>query len=107
MLNCYHEVKNMGQAKNYFNGDYIRIRERLSHVNWPSELVRDFPTAFVNFSKILEASMDGCIPGYYRKRKTKNIYLTAEAIRKKNLKNKLWRRYIRTRSNRDRTRLNT
>ena len=51
--------------------------------------------------------MDGCIPDYYTKRKTKNIYLTAEAIRKKNLKSKLWRRYIRTRSNRNRTRFNT
>ena len=51
--------------------------------------------------------MDGCIPEYHRQRKTKNLYLTPEAICKKNLKNKLWRRYIRTRSNYDRTRFNT
>ena len=53
--------------------------------------------------------MDGCIPEYHRQRKTKNVYLTAtpEAIRKKNLKNKLWRRCIRTRSNYDRTRFIT
>ena len=61
----------MGQAKNYFNADWIRIRESLSHVNWPSELVGGFSDSIptVNFSKILEASMDGCIPDYYTKRK--------------------------------------
>ena len=40
--------------------------------------------------------MEGCIPDK-SKRKEKNIYLTPEAIRKKNLKNKLLKRYTRTR----------
>ena len=103
VLNCYHEDKNTGQVRNYFKGDYTTIKERLSHVNWTSELRGDFSTTFVKFSQILAVSMDGCIPEYHRQRKTKNLYLTREAIRKKNLKNKLWRRYIRTRSNYDRT----
>ena len=93
----YHEDKNTGQVRNYFKGDYTTIRERLSHVNWTSELRGDFSTTFVKFSQILAVSMDGCSSEYHRQRKTKNLYLTPEAIRKKNLKNKLWRRYIRTR----------
>ena len=36
--------------------------------------------------------------------KTKNIYLTPEAIRKKDLKNKLWRRYKKSRCEYDRAR---
>ena len=61
--------------------------------------------------------MEGCVPDK-SKRKEKIIYLTPEAIRKKNLKNKLWRsmacyivghgrRYTRTRGNYDRTRFNS
>ena len=97
----------MGQVRNYCKGDYTTIRERPSHVNWTSELCRDFSTTFVKFSQILAVSMDGCIPEYHRQRKTKNLYLTPKATCKKNLKNKLWRRYIRTTSNYDRTRCNT
>ena len=37
--------------------------------------------------------MDGSIPEYENVKNKKNIYMTPEAIRKKNLKNKLWRRY--------------
>ena len=48
--------------------------------------------------------MEGCVPEYKQDQKKKNIYLTPEAIRKKNLKNKLWNRYTRTRNNYDRTR---
>ena len=107
VLNCYHEDKNTGQVRNCFESDYATIRERLSHVNWTSELRGDFSTTFVKCSQILAVSMDGCSSEYHRQRKTKNLYLTPEAIRKKNLKNKLWRHYIRTRSNYDRTRFNT
>ena len=50
--------------------------------------------------------MEGCIPEYNSKKKTRNIYLTPEAIRKKDLKNKLWQKYTRSRGNYDRRRYN-
>ena len=50
--------------------------------------------------------MEGCIPEYNSKKKTRNIYLTAKAIRKKDLKNKLWQKYTRSRGNYDRRRYN-
>ena len=37
--------------------------------------------------------MDSCIPRYKNVKNKKNIYMTPEAIRKKDLKNRLWRRY--------------
>ena len=50
--------------------------------------------------------MEGCIPEYNSRKKTRNIYLTPEAIRKKDLKNKLWQKYTRSRGNYDRRRYN-
>ena len=105
VLNCYAKVDRI-KLPNYFKANYKTIRERLSVVNWISELDADFITGYVNFIRILELSMGGCIPDK-SKRKEKNIYLTPEAIRKKNLKNKLWRRYIRTTGDYDRIRFNS
>ena len=50
--------------------------------------------------------MEGCIPEYNSKKKTRNIYLTPEALREKDLKNKLWQKYTRSRGNYDRRRYN-
>ena len=48
--------------------------------------------------------MDGCVPEDNKKRKKKNMYLTPEATRKKDMKNKLWRRYKSTKCEYDRRR---
>ena len=48
----------------------------------------------INFFKILEDAMDGCVPKYNTKRKKKNMYLTTEATRKNDLKNKLWSTFM-------------
>ena len=52
------------------------------------------------FSKFLK--MQRCVPEYKSERK--KMYLTTEAMRKKYLKNKLWRHYKRTKCDYDRTR---
>ena len=97
-LECYQEShkKDEVPARNYFKADYTTIQQRLSKVDWTRELQGDFTSGYINFTRILEASINGCIPEYKTKKKKKNMYLTAEAIRKKDLKNKLWRRYKRT-----------
>ena len=84
-----------GKWKITFN--YATIRERLSHVKWSSQLRGNFSLVFVKYSQILEVWLDGCIP---EQRKEK------EALCKKNLEYKLWKRYTRTRSNYDRIRFN-
>ena len=102
-LNCYEDVNDMVKKLNFFKADYVTIRDRLSQINWIPELEGDFSTAYVNFSNVLEEAMEGCTPEYNVSKK-KSIYMTAEAIRKKNLKNKLWRRYKSTRCDYDRMR---
>ena len=44
---------------------------------------------FLHQHVFLEDAMDGCVPEYKNERKKKNLYLTTEATRKKELKNKL------------------
>ena len=103
-LNCYHQVRNRVKVSNYFKANYAIIRQRLSQGKWTSVVHGDFITAYINFIKVLESALEGCVPNYKSEQKQKIIYLTPEAIRKKNLKNKLWWRYTRTRSNYDHTR---
>ena len=59
------------------------------------------------FVEILDSSMEGCIPEYKSGSSKKNIYLTPEAIRKKNFKNELWRKYTRNKSSFDKRRYDT
>ena len=46
----------------------------------------------------------GCIPDHIKAKNKKNIYLTDKAIRMKDLKNRLWKKYKQTRSSYDHTR---
>ena len=107
VLNCYAEVSNPITRPNYFKANYKKIRERLSKIIWSSKLHGNFTTAYLMFVEILDSSMEGCIPEYKSGSSKKNIYFTSEAIRKKNLKNKLWRRYTRNKSSYDKRRYNT
>ena len=90
MLNCYAEVRRKEEKPNYFKANYKVIRERLSLVNWTTELHGDFIISYTKFINILESSMEGWIPNYNNKQKVKNIYLTPEVTRTRNQKNKLW-----------------
>ena len=103
-LKCYTEGKDTIKTCNYSRADYITIRERLRQVNWVTELRGNFLTAYVNFLNVLESAMDGWIPKYKNVKNKKTIYMTPEAIRKKDLKNKLWRRYKRSRCDYDHSR---
>ena len=88
-LNCYGEVPKKKSMRNHFKADFTTIRDRLSKVNWISKLHGDFKTEYIEFCNILEEATEGCIPEYRKSTKRKKIYLTPEAIRKKDLKNKL------------------
>ena len=56
-LNCYAKDDDRIKMPNYFKANYKTIRERLSAVNWTSELDADFITGYINFIRILELSM--------------------------------------------------
>ena len=46
---CYEEGTYTIKTTNYFNADYVTIRERLDRVNWVSQLRGNFLTACVSF----------------------------------------------------------
>ena len=105
-LNCYGQDVIKENKPNYFKANYETIRERLRQVNWGNELHGDFSNAYKNFTKVLDTSLEGCVPNYKSYRKVNNIYLTREAVRIKNRKNKLWRKYTKSRSVCDKTQYN-
>ena len=93
-LHCYKEEgRGIVNRPNYYKADFRTINDRLNLLNWSSELNGDFSVGYRNFTNLLGKATEGCIPNYCSPRKKKNIYLTHEAVRKKDLKNKLWRRY--------------
>lgn len=63
-----------------------------------SGLYIEYKTLYKTSVETFSGSMEGCIPNYRSKVNAKNVYLTPEAIRKKDLKNKLLRKYKRTSS---------
>ena len=104
VVNCKEEITKPGSTKNYHKADYKTIRERMKNVNWEEQLNDGFTTAYKNFCNIMEKCAEGCIPDHKTGNKLKNIYFTTDAVRLKNLKNKLWRRYTSSRTSYNHTR---
>ena len=92
LFQCYKNILKMPEMSNYFKADYRKIRERLKRIDWQTVLQGDFTNAYCNFTQTLEPATNGCIPLRKRNKKNNNFYMTAEATRKKEAKNKLWRR---------------
>ena len=101
-LNCYKEVTKNRIRPNFLKADYETIRARLDKINWTAKLNGKFLTAYKVFTESLSVAMKGCVPDFTSRMQRNNIYLTP--VRKKDLKNKLWERYKRTRSQYDRRR---
>ena len=101
LLNCYKEEVDQKPTPNFLKGDYITIRGRLQGVEWVQMLQGEFIESYSAFIQKLGEAMDGCIPNRKTAKMRKSIYLTNEAMRKKDLKNKLWRRYKKTKSTYD------
>lgn len=106
-LNCNSQISDTEEKPNYFKGDYPTIRQRLKQVEWETNLQGNFTTAYSKFITILENASRDCIPRYKNASYKKNMYLTPKAIRMKDLKHKLWRRYKKTRSDYDFNRYKT
>ena len=103
-LNCYKdEWKDISQP-DYNKARYETIRERLKDIDWASKLRGNFLEAYSYFEAELSGATVGCIPEKIKRKAKKNIYLTTDAIRMKDRKNKLWRRYKKTGLQYDHTR---
>ena len=70
-------------------------------INWDVLLNGTLKDDYAIFVEQLDIATSGCIPNHISPRKKHNIYMTAEALRLKNKKTRLWRRYARTRSSYD------
>ena len=97
-LDCYKKELKKTMLPNYYKGDYAAIRNRLKDVDWLANLDGNFQSDYSNFLKKLETSITGCIPCRKNDKKRKSIFFTREAIRLRDLKCKLWRRYLNTKT---------
>ena len=84
--------------------DYAAIIKKLTNVDWNDQIKGDFMTSYGNFCIELEKAMGGSVPESRHARKSKKLFFTLEATRLKNLKRKLWRCYVKDRTNYDRER---
>ena len=102
LLNLSQPTETISTKMNFFKADYTTIRDRLREIEWEDELEGCFSEAYGKFVDILTESMIGCVPksGKPKKHST-NLYFTIEAVRKKDLKNKLWKRYRKSRCDYD------
>ena len=103
-LCCYKVVQEKSTLPNFHKGNYATIRDRICDLDWVTKLQGDFETAYPAFMEILETAMDGCIPSFPSRKQRRNIYLTMEAVRAVDKKNKLWKRYKLSKSGYDRLR---
>ena len=103
-LNCFKEKKESAPHPNYYKADYETIIKRLERVNWTLELKSDFNQMYRKFLSILLKAIEDCIPQKPRRSKKKNIYMTRDTLKLKDLKAKLWKRYKSTNTYYDRER---
>jgi len=103
-LSCYKDTPVNKPVPNYYKGDYVTIRNRLKAMDWISKLRGGFLVAYPIFLNELEKAMEGCIPSKVNQRKTKNIYMSRDSLKLKDLKARLWRHYKKSKTNYDRER---
>ena len=88
--------------RNIFKTNYVAVRDELQQRNWFNLLNSNFEDDYETFFNLLNSLLDKHSPMSTQPKKKKNIYMTNEAIRLKNTKGRLWKRYITTRTKFDR-----
>ena len=96
-LTCYAiQTSKEIHLPNYYRANYDSIRSRLKCINWGSLLNGTFAEDYSKFIQQIDlATMDN-IPKRVSAKKKTNLYMTVEALRLKNKKQRLWKRYVRT-----------
>ena len=93
-----HTDESEPEKKNVFKTDYAAVIEELAQYNWEELLNSTFQEDYAKFFNKLESSMEKYTPLQTTRRQKKNLYMTREANRQKNKKNRLWRKYKSTKS---------
>ena len=94
------------KKRNVFKTDYATVIEKLSHYDWDALLNSNFTDDYATFFGILEQLLEDYTPLRPPRKAKKNLYMTREASRFKNKKNKLWRKFKSTNSAFDKTNYN-
>lgn len=92
-VNCYKDVPKLSTVPNFYKADFATIKKRIHVVEWVPLLRGSFLDAYQIFLSELDKSMEGCVPMKVSPRKKKSIYMSNEALKLKDQKGKLWRRY--------------
>ena len=92
-LNCYKDKTVSKPLLNYYKSDFGTMRNRLDKINWISELKGNFLDMYQTYLVIMGKVLEGCIPNKSARSKKKNMYLTGDTLKLKDLKAKLWKRY--------------
>ena len=101
-LHHHQDVEKSGPRRNIFKTDYDAVTEDLMKHNWQEVLNSSFSADYETFFQCFHKSLESHTPLRKSPKARKNIYMTDEAIRLKNAKRKLWKRYLSTRAKRDR-----
>lgn len=98
-VNCSQHLPSPEQRKlDIFKANIPMVIQKLSEYNWVELLDSTFQEDYEKFFGILEKIMLEETPWKVPRAAKKNLYLTREANRVKSQKNKLWRKYLSTRS---------
>ena len=81
---------------NYYKANYRAIRNKLRMVNWDETLNGSFMDDYTKFLDKIELATSGNIPEQTSQKKKNNLYMTSAALRLKNRKQRLWKRYTKT-----------
>ena len=100
-LDCYKEKPRSKPQPNYYKADFTTIIKRLEKVDWKKELKGDFLERYRTFLMIMSKALEGCIPERTGKLKKRNMYMTKDTLKLKDLKAKLWKRYKQSRTHYD------
>ena len=95
-LKCSKHIYKSSPVYNFYKGNYAQISKIMSDTNWKSLLSYDIKEAYSIFSNVLEIATKEHIPLKSSTTKTKNIFMDRGALKLRNTKNKLWRKYCRT-----------
>ena len=101
-LVCYNDQANKPLSQpDFFKANYAAIRFKLKSIDWAETLIGNFINSYEEFMRILTTSMEGNVPKRNKRSKKRNIYMNNEATRLKNKKQKLWKKYVASKSAED------
>ena len=99
---CHSDQNERTQSKlNYFKANYGKIRGILRNVDWEDILAGTFTDSYGLFVEILYSALEGNVPERVPRAKKQNVYMNKDSIALKNRKQKLWKKYILSRSRND------